>query len=288
MGVIGVVAGLVLGFAMIRALLNFFYHIEVNQLVQAEIVVNLRDSLYDKMQRLSFRFFDANASSSLINRITGDVQALRSFVDQVVIQILIMLLSLVVYVIYMLNIHVGLTIACLIATPLLGFASTAFSRIVQPAFIRNRRLIDAMISRFTENFRGIHVVKAFGPRAAGDRGFSTRGRGSAHAAALGLWQSELVRARHFPAQPDQPRRPARLRRLAGHSRPNAAGQRAGRFRRHPDPVFRADFKHRADCEYHAAEPGRRAPRLRSGGCAHRHRDRAHRVGFGQSAGPRCL
>ena len=45
-------------------------------------------AVYDKLQRLSFRFFDANQSGSIINRVAGDVQAVRMFVDGVVIQFL--------------------------------------------------------------------------------------------------------------------------------------------------------------------------------------------------------
>lgn len=159
--VIGVVAFLVLGLACTRAALNYLYTVAVNHLVQGDIVVQLRADLYDKMQRLSFRFYDANASSSIINRVTGDVQAVRSFVDQVLIQILIMILSLAVFLIYMVNIHIGLTVACLASTPLLWIASGTFSRVVQPGYVRNRELLDALIQRFLENFRGISVVKAF-------------------------------------------------------------------------------------------------------------------------------
>src|SRR6266498_3780218 len=47
-----------------------------------------------KLQRLSYRFFDENATGSIVNRVTGDVQSLRSFVDGVLLQGLIMLISL--------------------------------------------------------------------------------------------------------------------------------------------------------------------------------------------------
>ena len=59
--------------------------------------MHLRGEIYDKLQRLSFRFFDANASGSIINRVTSDVQAVRMFVDQVLIQAFIMILSLGAY-----------------------------------------------------------------------------------------------------------------------------------------------------------------------------------------------
>ena len=79
----------------------------------------MRSDVYDKLQRLSFRFFDANQSGSIINRVAGDVQAVRLFVDGVIIQVLTVVLSLAVYLAYMLSIHVPLTLACLATTPLL-------------------------------------------------------------------------------------------------------------------------------------------------------------------------
>ena len=97
------------------------------RLVQ-QIVVQLRSDVYDKLQRLSFRFFDANDSGSIINRVAGDVRAMSMFVDMVLIEMLGVLLSLVIYLAYMLNIHVPLTLACLATTPLMWLGAVIFSR----------------------------------------------------------------------------------------------------------------------------------------------------------------
>ena len=83
------------------------------------------------------------------------------FVDQVLLQAVVMALSLGAYLAYMLSLHVGLTLACLASTPLLWFTSSRFSRLVQPAYLRNRELVDAMIQRLAENIKGMQVVKAF-------------------------------------------------------------------------------------------------------------------------------
>ena len=61
------------------------------------IVVRLRTDVYDKLQRLSFRFFDDRDSSSIINRVAGDVQAVRSFIDGVLIKTLTVGISLAIY-----------------------------------------------------------------------------------------------------------------------------------------------------------------------------------------------
>src|SRR5688572_6345394 len=98
--VLGMLAGIILVLAVARAFLNYTYAVSVNRLVQQRLVVDLRAEVYDKLQRLSFRFFDANNTSSIITRVTSDAQSVRMFVDQVLIQSVIMVISLTVYVIY--------------------------------------------------------------------------------------------------------------------------------------------------------------------------------------------
>ncbi len=161
MQVLYIIAGGILVFALIRAGLNYCYSIWLAKLVQGQIVVDLRQKVYRKMQRLSFNFFDSNVSSSIINRVTGDVQNVRMFVDSVLVQSLILVLSLMIYFVYMMNIHPWLTIACLVTTPLLWTTTRRFSKTVQPAYRRNRELFDDMVLALSENFQGAHVVKGF-------------------------------------------------------------------------------------------------------------------------------
>ncbi|WP_043589173.1 ABC transporter ATP-binding protein [Geminisphaera colitermitum] len=156
------IAGSILGFAAVRSSLNYVYTVAINRLVQQRLVVDLRAEIYEKLQRLSFRFFDANTTGSVITRVTGDVQAVRMFVDQVMIQSVIMIVSLTVYIIYMSHLSVPLTLLCLGTTPLLAIMSTTFSRIIQPRYRRNRLLVERLVQRYSETIQGIQVIKAFG------------------------------------------------------------------------------------------------------------------------------
>jgi ATP-binding cassette subfamily B protein len=166
--VLGMLAGVILVLALARAYLNYTYAVSVNLLVQQRLVVDLRGEVYDKLQRLSFRFFDANNTSSIITRVTSDVQSVRMFVDQVLIQSVIMVISLTVYVIYMVNLSVPLTLACLATTPLLWALSAWHTRRTQPEYAQNRLLVEKMVQTFVEGIQGIAVTKAFG-REAEDR-----------------------------------------------------------------------------------------------------------------------
>ncbi|RYZ09681.1 MAG: ABC transporter ATP-binding protein [Myxococcales bacterium] len=154
--------GLVLFAAALRALLNYRYSVLASDLLQMKLVPELRTSVFDKLQRLSFRFFDENASGSIFNRVTGDVQSVRSFVDGVLLQGAIMVLSLGVYLVYMLRTHAPLTLACLALTPLLWLATHVFARRVAPAYRKNRELSDRMVLAMSEGVAGMQVTKVFG------------------------------------------------------------------------------------------------------------------------------
>jgi ATP-binding cassette, subfamily B, bacterial len=159
-----IVTALALGIVVqagLRAILTYWYNLTTARLTQAEIVPDLRDRLYARLQRLSFRFFDVHGSSSIFNRVTGDVQNTRLFVDGVLLQGLNMLLTLGAYGIFMWHIHPGLTVACLWVAFPLWWVTSYYSRRLRPAYLRNRELSDDLVQLFTESVRGMQTIKGF-------------------------------------------------------------------------------------------------------------------------------
>lgn len=161
-GVLVLISSLVLVMAATRAFLVYRYSVAVGKLIHLKLVPELRTRVFDKLQRLSFRFFDQNASGSIINRVTGDVQSVRSFVDGVLLQGAIMVISLVLYLLYMLRTEVTLTLACLLPMPIIWGLTTWFSRWARPAYAKSRELLDQMVLTMSEGVKGIQVTKVFG------------------------------------------------------------------------------------------------------------------------------
>lgn len=176
MQVIALLAGCILLLALCRALLNYTYLISINILLQQQLVVDLRAVIYDKLQSLSFRFFDANSTGSIITRVTGDVQSVRMFLDQVLFQSVIMAVSLTVYIIYMASLSPGLTLACLATTPLLALMSLWFSKKIQPAYAESRTLMERMVQYLAESIQGIAVTKGFAREAENRATFEAANR----------------------------------------------------------------------------------------------------------------
>ena len=158
--VVAALSVLILTTALVNAFVRFLAAIATANLTQT-ILVALRAGVFEKLQRLSFHFYDSGESSSIINRAAGDVNAVRSFVDAVLVKIVTVALTLAVYLVYMLRVHVGLTFWCLISSPLLWVGAVLFSRLVQPAYRRASELGDAMVRTLVESLTGIQVIKGF-------------------------------------------------------------------------------------------------------------------------------
>jgi ATP-binding cassette subfamily B protein len=129
--------------------------------MQGEIVPDLRDQLYARLQRLSFRFFDVHGSSSIFNRVTGDVQNTRLFVDGVLLQGVNMLLTLGAYGVFMWRIQPALAVACLSVAVPLWWVTHYYSGRLRPGYLRNRELSDNLVQLFTESVRGMQTIKGF-------------------------------------------------------------------------------------------------------------------------------
>ncbi|MGO8700826.1 MAG: ABC transporter ATP-binding protein [Limisphaerales bacterium] len=147
--------------ALLRAVLTYSYNLTTARLTQGEIVPDLRDQLYARLQRLSFRFFDVHGSSSIFNRVTGDVQNTRLFVDGVLLQGLNMVLTLGAYGVFMWRIHPALTVACLSVAIPLWWLTHYYSGRLRPGYLRNRELSDHLVQLFTESVRGMQTIKGF-------------------------------------------------------------------------------------------------------------------------------
>jgi ATP-binding cassette subfamily B protein len=151
--------------AVFRAAFTYAYNMTTARLTQGEIVPTLRAQIYAKLQRLSFSFFDIHGSNSIFNRVTGDVQNTRLFVDGVLLQGVNMILTLAAYAFFMWQIQPALTLACLSVSLPLWAISHYYSARLRPGYLKNRELTDDMVLLFSESVRGMQTVKGFAAEA---------------------------------------------------------------------------------------------------------------------------
>jgi len=155
------VGGFILLAAMLTGLFRYLNRVVDELFVQA-CVVDLRVTLYDKLQRLSFRWFDTHDTGQIINRVTGDTQSVRAFIQGVMIRSAVAAVTLAVFMVFMLRQHTGLTLACLAMLPVQVWLMVRYGRRTKPMFIEQARLQDRLVHAFQESIGGVRVIRAFG------------------------------------------------------------------------------------------------------------------------------
>lgn len=155
------VAGGVLLLALLTALARFGLRMADERFVQ-NCVIDLRAQLYDKLQRMSFTWFDTHDTGQVINRLTSDTQSVRGFIQGVMVRSLVAIVTLAVFLGFMLWTHAGLTLACLALVPVQIGSMWIYARRTKPLFLEQARLTDRLVKNFQESIAGVRVIRAFG------------------------------------------------------------------------------------------------------------------------------
>ncbi len=158
---IALVVAIVLGVSALAGAARFFTRYTDELFVQA-CVVDLRRRLYAKLQQLSFAFFDTMDTGQIINRVAGDSQQVRMFIQGVVIRAGIAIVTLAIFLWFMASQHLWLTLACLSVFPFQVLVMVRFGRITKPMYLEQSRLGDLVVNSFSESIAGVRVIRVFG------------------------------------------------------------------------------------------------------------------------------
>ncbi len=154
-------AGLaIVGFAILRGVFAFLqaYWSEKNS--QA-VAYELRNDLYSKIQRLSFSYHDRNRTGQLMIRATDDVEKVRLFIGQGLVQLAGAIILLTGTLIILFTTNVQLAFATLPILPVAFIVFIIFGTISQPLFAKVQERLSALNTILQENLAGIKVIKAF-------------------------------------------------------------------------------------------------------------------------------
>jgi len=143
-------------------------------LASEKIIRRLRDRLYDQLQHLPCSYYDRAETGDLIQRCTSDVETVRQFLINQVVEIGRAVLMLLVPLPLMFAIDARMTgISLILILPIAGFSVVFFQK------VRNRfEAVDKAEGRLTsalqENLTGIRVVRAFARQQYEIQKFSRR------------------------------------------------------------------------------------------------------------------
>jgi ATP-binding cassette, subfamily B, bacterial len=124
-------------------------------------VERLRSEGFRRVVLRDQEWLDRHAGSSLVTRLTADVDLIEDFLQQGLVSLLQTVSTLVVLVTILLVLSWPLAIASLVPVLLLVRSTTAFRRRVEPAYLQLRERAGTTLSALEEALAGIRVVRAY-------------------------------------------------------------------------------------------------------------------------------
>ena len=150
----------ILVFAVLRGFFAFLQVFWAEKNSQA-VAYDLRNDLYAKIQNLSFSYHDKNQTGQLMIRATDDVEKVRLFIGQGLLQLVGAVILLVGTVIILFTLNPSLAWAAMPILPVAIVTFIVFSSLAQPMFIKVQQKLSHLNTVLQENLAGIKVIKAF-------------------------------------------------------------------------------------------------------------------------------
>lgn len=122
---------------------------------------DMRNSIFDKLQRLSFAYHDQAQAGQLITRVTSDVDLVRDFVGGGLVQMVSAVLLLLGAVLFLVRLDPRLAVLALLIIPVTVTVLFVFVRRLGPMFRAFQVKLAALNTVLQENVAGARVVRAF-------------------------------------------------------------------------------------------------------------------------------
>jgi subfamily B ATP-binding cassette protein MsbA len=137
---------------------------------------DLRRTLYNHIQRLSFTEYDKTRTGDLISRVTSDIGAIQDFINSALLGMLISVFTLLGMIGVMFYFNWRFTLIALSVTPPLFLVVFYFTRRIKKSSRAVRKKESELLSIVEEVLTSIRVVKAFAREDYEERRFASQSR----------------------------------------------------------------------------------------------------------------
>ncbi|MBU3186977.1 ABC transporter ATP-binding protein/permease [Clostridium estertheticum] len=152
--------GVITAVILIRSILRYIFLILLENMSQ-DSILDIRNDIYSNLQKLDFDFFDKTSTGDIMNKMTGDIDAVRHFLAWVGYNVLENSFIFLFGIAIMFSINYKLTLILLMFTPPIAYFARKLAIDVKPTFFNVRQQFSKLNSVAQENISGNRVVKAF-------------------------------------------------------------------------------------------------------------------------------
>jgi ATP-binding cassette subfamily B protein len=156
-----IIAGLaILGSSLLR---GFFYYVQQydGETLAQQVAYDLRNQIYDRLQRLSYAYHDKAQIGQIMSRATQDVESVRFYVNFGVIRLFYTLVLIFIALGLMMSASWKLALVTWAVLPLISISSAVFHVKMRPMWTEVQDGLGRLGNVLQENLSGVRVVKSF-------------------------------------------------------------------------------------------------------------------------------
>jgi len=168
-----VVVGMIAAIGLVRAALMAGRRL-LSGKQALDVEMDMRSSMYAKLVRLSFGFYDRHQTGQLMSRATVDLQGVRFFLGYGLIFFFQNVLTVVSVTVVLFFFQWKLALIVVAVTPLLVALAYRYSHVTHPTLRDVQQRLADVATVAEENIVGVHVVKAFAQEPAEEEKFRYR------------------------------------------------------------------------------------------------------------------
>jgi len=165
----------ILAITTLRGFLAFAWRYATEYIAQ-KAVYNVRNQVYEVLQRQSFTFYDKMPTGELMSRVTSDVDLLRGFLAWGFPQFISIVAMFVGVFVITSSMSWRLTLLGLSTAPIMFLITLRFARKIRPVFTVGQERLAVINAVLQENITGVKVVRAFAKEDTEERKFMAEGR----------------------------------------------------------------------------------------------------------------
>ena len=153
-------AVIIIGLGILKAFLVNIQRKQTGTLANM-VAYDLRNKLYQHIQRLSFSFHDHSQSGQLISRVIEDVRSIQNFTGNGIVELIHVTLLLVSILVILFTTNLTLALISLLPMIPLVMLTSGFGRRIGKLFLSVDNVLGELSSRLQENVTGVQAVRAF-------------------------------------------------------------------------------------------------------------------------------
>ncbi len=155
-----IVAAAILGLSILRGIFAYGQGY-LSQAVSNLVAYDLRNQVYDHLQRLSFSYHDESETGQLMSRMTADVEAVRNFIPMGLMRALVAVVTFVPILVILFQLDTTLALTTLISIPIMTLLAAQVMRRLRPLWNRSQNVAGELSTIMQESLSGVRIVKSF-------------------------------------------------------------------------------------------------------------------------------